>query len=187
MGEHRYRQTVGWTEADDKLLAELWSSGESSNGIANIMSSAQGRTFTKNSVVGRAHRLNLPLRRPPQPRSGQLVIPKDRAARGRPKIAAARDFFVAPPPAPPKAVEEAVDKSCAWEAKTLIDMDELDSHTCRWPVSVSGRWNSPADGFCGCRVKSGSSYCHEHHAIAYRPITKVDRNMGKVSSAILRY
>jgi len=173
-----------WTKADDILLTELWAGGESGREIAAKMSLSQGRPFNKNAVVGRAHRLKLPLRRAPTGRTKRNFYPKpDKVEKPRPKVAAKREEVFLAPRKPNIPMPEFVDKSKAWEVTSLIDMEELDNHTCRWPVTLSGRWDDKADGFCGQRTKDGSSYCAHHAGYAYRPVTKVDRNMGKVSKS----
>lgn len=54
--------------------------------------------------------------------------------------------------------------------KENITLTELDNHTCRWPIG------DPKDEdfrFCGCKVKTGQTYCEEHSAIAYvKPVRK---------------
>lgn len=71
-----------------------------------------------------------------------------------------------------------------WEGSG-VPMEELGPDTCRWPYADD--WRSPATSFCGKQIKEGSAYCQHHHDIAFRPVTKVDRNMSKVSSKLIRY
>lgn len=131
-----------WTEHELNLLRELWESGLSSTEIGHRIG---GRS--KNSIIGKAHRLNLSLRphaiqygrtpRPvvaaPIPRPGPVTLPRLKSI----------------PPEPPVNFRP---------APTLSDQ------TCCWPLGEPG---TPSFRFCTNRAKFGRPYCPEHHKRAY--------------------
>jgi len=49
---------MSWTPEKEKKLKELWNKGHSGSQIANLL----GDNTTRNAVIGKAHRLNLPAR-----------------------------------------------------------------------------------------------------------------------------
>jgi hypothetical protein len=75
MSAHAIRPAAHvWQPADDDRLAELWDEGLSSVAIAKRMAT------TKGSILGRAHRLELPKRPSPIPSPDQrLKTATDRA------------------------------------------------------------------------------------------------------------
>ena len=48
---------MSWTDERQKKLRELWNKGHTANQISNML----GET-TRNAVIGKAHRMNLPAR-----------------------------------------------------------------------------------------------------------------------------
>lgn len=150
-------QATGWTEERVGELRRLWELGLSCSQIA-----AELGYVTRNSVIGKAHRLGL---------SGRVVGKKPggetRRANGIgaavQKIRAAK----AKPPAPistaPKVKPEPfVPVVCTEVAPLNISMMDLTEETCRWP-------EGEADfTFCGHRATHGP-YCGNHAKIAFVP------------------
>jgi GcrA cell cycle regulator len=153
-----------WTVEMEDELRQMWAEGLTANEIAKRLD------VSKNSIVGKVHRLCLPAR--PSP-----IKKKENAAAENPEL-------------PLDVAEEAEEKT---ETDTAVVADakknevggtvkkklaehniklvELDSHTCRWPLG------DPRDEdfcFCGKRVRIGQTYCEEHSMMAY-----VKANKGK--------
>ena len=131
-----------WT--DDKIarLRALWAEGLSTAEIGRRMN------LSKNSVVGKAHRLNLPSRPSPIRKAGdgverRPVIVKPVASRAE----AARVTKTEASPALPPPV-------------TRVGP----SGRCMWPLGDPGR---PGFRFCGDDSVAGKPYCRDHAAIAF--------------------
>jgi GcrA cell cycle regulator len=113
---------------------------------------------TRNSIIGKIHRLGLAPGRPP-------------AASGRRRAA---------PAAPPRHTQrralrmvrtQVLEYADALEPAAQIDgaqrcsLLELAPGSCRWPISDPGKSDF---GFCGHEVIAGVSYCAGHARMAYR-------------------
>ncbi|MBR6356278.1 MAG: global cell cycle regulator GcrA-like protein [Alphaproteobacteria bacterium] len=146
---------MAWTDEQVDRLQELWAQGLTANEIAKILG------VTKNSIVGKVHRLCLPARPSPiksKENEGAAEAPAiiDSPTEASPQIP------VEPKPSAPKPTATAP----KGENIRLID---LDSHTCRWPIG------DPRDEdfcFCGRKVRTGQTYCDEHSQMAYVKATK---------------
>jgi len=166
-----------WTEDNSATLRRLWAAGMSCASIA-----AQIEGATKNSVIGRAHRLDLP---PHQ--TGRVHVEKQPRA---PRQASTRKPGRAKPASqfPRLAVWTRMDpgvpviptylhKSKAWLAlpgsmpETLVDVEG-----CRWPIGEDRPYT-----FCACPQQAGSSYCATHAALSAGRGTQSERSA--ISSA----
>lgn len=146
-----------WLPDDDVKLRQLWDAEFSTLEIGKRI----GRG--KNSVVGRAHRLNLPPRPTPICYGGvKQAAVKERkpdyvpvAMRGEgPVRVAPKPVFVAPPPMRSAPLPGAMKNGC------------------RWPL-----WRDderPTQRFCGAARYEHWSYCAEHGMIAYAPRGQVN-------------
>jgi GcrA cell cycle regulator len=178
---------MDWTgEAIDQLRA-LWAEGHSTAEIGRRMG------ISKNAVVGKAHRLNLPARpspirrepgaqRPPQPRRTappaprHAMMPMRRLEPGpvpgaipalpRPAPAAPMAAGYAPPrPAVPPAPPVAQPAATPVVAPAVVrPFPRASQRSCCWPMGEPGT----ADfRFCGAEAMPTKPYCAEHAAIAY--------------------
>ncbi|WP_135465756.1 GcrA family cell cycle regulator [Crenalkalicoccus roseus] len=159
-----------WTsDAVDQLRA-LWAEGHSTAEIGRRMG------ISKNAVVGKAHRLNLPAR--PSP------IRRDAAAEPRPvaapnSVAAPRPATapraptplrrLAPPgqPATPQATAprpEAAPPPAAAPAAVVRPFPRAGLRSCCWPLGEPG---TPEFRFCEAEALAGKPYCPDHAAVAY--------------------
>lgn len=173
------RQSVGeimndkkeWSAADIDLLRGLWDEGFSASEIGRRMG------LSKNSIVGKSHRLNLPSRpspihrtgeyRPPRPPrvipalpklESQLVAPLPIVGvdptvvvlRERP-LNAPKPVIVAPEPPPPTIYKP------------------LPSYGCTWPI---GEPCTREFRYCDEPSEPGRSYCTDHARVAYQPIKR---------------
>jgi GcrA cell cycle regulator len=176
MSAHAIRPAAHvWQPADDERLAELWNEGLSSVAIGKRMACSKG------SVLGRAHRLELPKRPSPIPNPEQrLKTATERAnalaravARLNSTIAAARMAAEAPvasgqgkhptePETPPAGNVEAVEAMSA-RLKNWIDTVGA-PRDCQWPI---GHPKRPGFRFCLNETEPTKPYCYGHCRIAY--------------------
>lgn len=54
--------TIHWADKVTETLRGLWPEGKSASEIAKILNLQFGLTLTRSSIIGKAHRLNLPRR-----------------------------------------------------------------------------------------------------------------------------
>ena len=170
------RGTSDWSEAELRTLRRLWAEGMTALAIGREL----GRT--RNSVVGKAHRLLLPPRPSPIGRKrGDPLLP------ATPRVVAPRPSRSAPPPpkmAPPvklSPVKLAPAQIAAMGRRPPAppppappeppQAPETGQGTCQWPVSEDRPWR-----FCGAPVEAvGRPYCAQHAAIAWhRPPRRLE-------------
>ena len=125
---------IDWTPDRIKTLMALWAEGVSTLEIGRRLG------VTKNSVVGKVHRLGLPKRQSPissSPRTPRVI-----------KTAA-------PISIKPQAVPISAD---------MVKMEELTTGMCKWP---EGEPDHEDFRFCGLPAIEGKPYCAAHCARAY--------------------
>ena len=143
-----------WTDERVAVLKELWGTVPARE-IAARLSDEEAK-FTKNSVIGKAHRLNLtPL---VAPRKEEKPKPREPA---KPKIRQPEE----PPMMMPIICEPVTD------GVTLMG---LGLRSCRFPLGDPLRDDFR---FCGQETpRLGVPYCHAHMGLAYVP--KRDRKIS---------
>jgi len=159
-----------WNDETIAQLTALWNEGLSATEIGRRMS------ISKNAVVGKAHRINLPPRPSPigrntgaQPR--KPPAPRRVTADTLPPLAsdAAPAAPVPPAPAAPvAAAAQPLPPPVPMPAKR-IDVQALrtifrarPTAKCQWPTSNGKPWT-----FCHADTAAGRSYCAEHSSLAY--------------------
>ena len=153
-----------WTEDDIKRLRELWDQGHSSNAIGRMMN------ISKNSVVGKAHRLDLTARPSPIKRAGEpRSLPSPRPAVAIRTLPPMASEIVAPfvdrVPSPPKPPEPVV----MLQAHQPIPLAKPARATpkpppCCWPI---GHPRTKGFRFCDEPSVPGRPYCMPHCRKAY--------------------
>jgi len=150
---------MDWTqEAIDRLRA-LWAEGLSTAEIGRRMG------VSKNAVVGKAHRLNLPPRPSPIRREAtpRTTTPRPaRTAAPRPAPAPRPAALMAPRPpamAAPRPPQTAVVRPFPSGAPRAFG-----TRACCWPLGEPG---TAEFRFCGCEAIPGKPYCPDHAALAY--------------------
>jgi GcrA cell cycle regulator len=150
---------MDWTAEAIERLRALWAEGHSTAEIGRRMG------ISKNAVVGKAHRLNLPARPSPirrevgvasAPRPQPVRVPRPAGIAPRttlPQVAAAPVMAVVPAraPSPAPAVVRSFPRLSATRA-------------CCWPIGEPGQ---PGFRFCSGDALVGKPYCPEHAAVAY--------------------
>lgn len=151
---------MDWTnEAIDRLRA-LWAEGHSTAEIGRRMG------ISKNSVVGKAHRLDLPAR--PSPIRRDPATPRP-AATGRrptlPPLRAAMPIAAAPRREEPKPVAPSILALPPKPAAGVVRaFPRVSSKACCWPIGEPG---TKSFRFCDSEASTGKPYCQEHAALAY--------------------
>lgn len=147
---------MAWTDEMVESLKQMWKKGLTTNEIAKNLG------VSKNSIVGKVHRLNLTARPSPIKKKEENVVVAETQT----------DTLEATTENNLQAAEintfkEPIKSTVVEHKKTngsYIKLTELDNHTCRWPIG------DPKDDnfcFCGKKVRSGQTYCEEHAALAY--------------------
>lgn len=148
-----------WTEAEDEMLRDLWSKDLSGGQIATLMHK------TRNSIIGRAHRMKLARRRNPgnrttrKPRSPKLLRVKRPVGKRRISCVKLGNAGQVPRPKPVAIAP------C--QPPLMLGLMDISDATCRFPIGDPKDTNF---GFCGHNPKDGSSYCEGHHALCYVPM-----------------
>ena len=147
---------IEWTDQTVATLRLLWSEGHSTAEIGRRMDT------TKNAIVGKAHRLDLPAR--PSPIRAASPHRRRVAPRITPPVLALPSFLptaLLPAPAPEPPPVYPAPPATARRAGT-----------CQWPICKPGR-----AGFhlCGDEPVPGKPYCPSHCGRDYvRPRIAVD-------------
>lgn len=170
-----------WSDERVERLKRLWADGLSASQIA-----AQLGGVSRNAVIGKVHRLNLPGRAKaggstsaPRPaKRPAAAAPRAPGVAARPQPTAARS-------APRAAGAVAVKDETAFEAYEAVEtrqplnavlpisrrlaLTELTERTCKWPI---GDPMKDDFHFCGCEINDASPYCTYHAKLAYQPVSE---------------
>ena len=179
---------MNWTDERVERLKKLWSEGLSASQIA-----AQLGGVSRNAVIGKVHRLNLPGRA----KAGGSAS-ANRPASKRPAPAAPRaPSFAGRDTARPaartvgaNALKEDQDVNVAEPVKYTasgsvvvpisrrLSLTDLTERTCKWPV---GDPLKDDFHFCGCDAQDASPYCKYHAKLAYQPVHERRRPAARAS------
>lgn len=166
---------MDWSAEAIERLRALWAEGHSTAEIGRRMG------ISKNAVVGKAHRLNLPARpspirreATPRPAMPRAAAPRPVASAPVPRPVAAVAPVVAPAPvvARPAAPVAAAARPAPAPAAVVRNFPAPrpafsragSSKTCCWPIGEPG---TSAFRFCSGDAMMGKPYCSEHAALAY--------------------
>ena len=142
-----------WTPESEEALRALWAEGLSATQIAGRL----GGGATRGSVVGKAHRMNLPPRSVDLRRSNNI-----RAVRERQALAPATATRPHDAPGLSSIPREPRPMPAAEAAPSPRTLVALSARQCHWPISDPGAGNGEAMLFCARRCDGGGSYCAEH-------------------------
>lgn len=158
-----------WTEETIVRLRALWAEGLSTAEIGRRLGAS------KNAVVGKAHRLELPARPSPIRRdptgAGRAPQPRRISGPTLPSFASATSATVdsgLPDPLP--AAAQAVQQSVASRPEPrpaplrLVAPRPARSMACCWPLGEPG---TPSFRFCGDDALPSKPYCDAHAQLAY--------------------
>ena len=149
---------MDWNEETIARIRALWDEGHSTAEIGRRMG------ITKNAVVGKAHRLNLP----PRPSPIRRVPGEARAPRRNPVKRVVGPTLPALPsqvavsaPARPALVPR---PGVALRAVPAQPRPAGRVQACCWPLGDPG---TPTFRFCGDAAMPAKPYCEDHAALAY--------------------
>ena len=134
-----------WTNEQVEELKRLWDQGLTTGEIGKALG------VSKNSVVGKAHRLELNGRPSPIKRNSE-------------ETEAVAETVEKKPEKKKSAKTASAQKTEEKAKKKLFTVNDLTSSSCRWPIG------DPKDEdfhFCGKEALPDKPYCAEHAAIAY--------------------
>jgi GcrA cell cycle regulator len=167
---------MNWTDDRVELLKRLWGDGLSASQIATELGG-----ISRNSVIGKVHRLGLSGRAKSQPASA----PRQRKARahgtrmriglagvrGNTALAALHCYEQELEPEPELAENIIpIGQRC-----TILDLTDS---KCHWPIGDPG---SSDFFFCGGKAIEGLPYCGYHSRVAYQPVAdrRRDRRLAR--------
>ena len=149
-----------WTDEAVEELKRMWDRGMTTGQIAKALN------VTKNSIIGKVHRLCLTAR--PSPIKKTDAVEENKKSVTPQKAVKEKNKPTKETPDKTEHATEAKESKAAPKTVTVetdnIPLVKLDNHTCRWPMG------DPRDDdfcFCGKRVRTGQTYCEEHAAVAY--------------------
>lgn len=174
---------MNWTDERVERLKRLWSEGLSASQIA-----AQLGGVSRNAVIGKVHRLNLPGRakaggtvataRPATKRPAAPATAAPRTANFQARVAPSRPNIRT---AGATALKDEMDMDTAQvldyvpasnatlPTSLRLTLTELTERTCKWPV---GDPLKDDFHFCGCEATESSPYCKFHAKMAYQPVSE---------------
>jgi GcrA cell cycle regulator len=163
---------MNWTDDRVELLKKLWSDGLSASQIA-----AELGGISRNSVIGKVHRLGL---------SGRAKSPSNSAPRQRKPRTHGHMMRIVRPGvrgntalAPMHAYDTEVETQPAI-IENIVPLGqrctilELTESKCHWPIGDPG---SADFFFCGGKTLESLPYCGYHSRVAYQPAS--DRRRDK--------
>jgi GcrA cell cycle regulator len=136
-----------WTEEAIAKLRTLWAEGLSTAEIGRRLN------ISKNAVVGKAHRLNLP------PRPSPIRRTEGDAAGPKPNVPKRTQG----PTLPPLAASIGAPMP-ALRAIMPTPKSSPRVTPCCWPIGEPG---TSSFHFCNAAAATGKPYCEEHAAVAY--------------------
>lgn len=172
---------MSWTDERVERLKKLWADGLSASQIA-----AQLGGVSRNAVIGKVHRLNLPGRAKSGGQSSvrtkrATTAPRAPAYAGR---TAAQTTRTASRSGGGAALKQAVDAVAVEELDTRpveevvvpisrrLTLVELSERTCKWPI---GDPLQEGFHFCGNDSGDASPYCSYHAKLAFQPSSERKR------------
>ena len=150
---------MSWTPERENKLKELWKKGHTASQIATMIPGT-----TRNSVIGKAHRLNLEARAPSKQSSSSRSKDNKQVVRR------------SPAPMSRKAKFQSILLDKNFEAENPKSLEELTEETCKWPI---GHPNEEKFYFCGRKPESDFPYCKLHVLYAFQPKNQKEDDLGE--------
>lgn len=149
---------MSWTAEKVEKLKELWGKGSTASQIAEIIGGV-----SRNAVIGKAHRLNLSSKIKTRQASSTNVneeINNNSGLKYRKRNNKFKSLII--------------EKD--FEPENPKQLEELDDHTCKWPI---GHPNEKNFYFCGRSSLKDFSYCKLHLLYAYQPKGRKEDSIEK--------
>ncbi|SIQ03967.1 GcrA cell cycle regulator [Rhizobium sp. RU35A] len=173
---------MNWTDERVEKLKRLWADGLSASQIA-----AQLGGVSRNAVIGKVHRLNLPGRAKAggatqaasRPQARNTSAPRAPNFAARATTASATRTVTRPVGATvvKEEIEIEVTQQPEFEAPANVvvpmsrrlSLTDLTERTCKWPM---GDPLKDDFHFCGAESGESSPYCRYHARLAYQPVNE---------------
>jgi GcrA cell cycle regulator len=180
---------MNWTDERVERLKRLWAEGLSASQIATQLGGV-----SRNAVIGKVHRLNLPGRvKAGGTQATARTAPKRTTSAPRAPNFAARTTTnparTAPQAVGVAAVAQEVEAVQPTEFRApsnvvvpmsrKLSLTDLTERTCKWPM---GDPLKDDFHFCGSDSADTSPYCKYHARLAYQPVNE-RRKAANISSA----
>ena len=149
---------MSWTEERVAKLKELWGKGKTASQIAEIIGG-----ISRNSVIGKAHRLNLSAKIKTRTATSNQNF--ENSLQGNNKTKRGRKS---------KFKSLIIEKD--FEPENPKQLEELDENSCKWPI---GHPDEKSFYFCGRSSLKDFSYCKLHILYAYQPKGKKEETPEK--------
>lgn len=166
---------MAWTDEMVEQLRAMWKEGLTTGEIGKRLG------VSKNSIVGKVHRLGLSGRPSPIKKKDDSETSAENTSKAAPKAVKESKEKAAKENSEPKTekTEKPAAKENAPQPKAEVKAEapsvphrhngktgltDLDNHTCRWPL---GDPKDESFHFCGKKVRIGQTYCDEHANVAY--------------------
>jgi len=152
-----------WSEDVIATLNDLWKT-LSATQIAERLNAQYDLSLTRNSIIGKLHRLGLTIQQKSEhhPKTRGLIKPK-RERKARRSILKVIDGGAAGLRLVKRTASTVEPLRCVEVEPLNLSIDEIGRGQCRYPYG---------DGpflFCGHPVHEGSSYCMAHHDLCWVP------------------
>jgi GcrA cell cycle regulator len=151
-----------WNDVATRKLRDLWAEGHSTAEIGRRIG------VSKNAIIGKAHRLDLPARPSPVRRGGRQAVtalnrvPRLERVQTLPSLAAT---FVPAPVTTPNAVSPAgTAHDDSAPVQTRRPTTRRDGSQCCWPIGEPGQTGFR---FCDAPLTTRTPYCEAHARKAY--------------------
>ena len=149
---------MSWTEERVAKLKELWGKGKTASQIAEIIGG-----ISRNSVIGKAHRLNLSAKIKTRTATTNQNFENSLQENNKVKRGQKSKF---------KSL--IIEKD--FEPENPKQLEELDENSCKWPI---GHPDEKSFYFCGRSSLKDFSYCKLHVLYAYQPKGKKEETQEK--------
>lgn len=154
---------VDWNEEAIARLRSLWEEGLSTAEIGRRMG------VSKNAVVGKAHRLNLPSRPSPIRRDGERSPRRRLPRRVQGPTLPALSASLAP--MPQEAPRPVAERPAPVLRAVCLPRPGARVTPCCWPIGEPG---TKSFRFCDADAIAGKPYCEEHAGLAYVRVKRED-------------
>ena len=144
-----------WSLESIERLRALWNEGHSTTEIGHRLG------YSKNAIVGKAHRLDLPSRPSPIRPASEERPRRVRAKRTVPKLAEIMPLRSLPAVMPARLV---IQRGLAEPPKAQQLPPAVGHAQCAWPIGAPG---ARGFHFCCDFALVGKPYCEEHCKLAY--------------------
>jgi len=139
-----------WTPEREERLKNLWKKGHSGSEIASLL----GDGATRNSVLGKAFRLNLEAR----------AVSRRSTSKGNAEKVNTQEVKTQKLGRKARFKALLLDKN--FEPENPTKLENLTDNLCKWPL---GEKMEPASFFCGRKSLEKFSYCRLHILWAFTP------------------